>query len=93
MTLMEKAYQSLREGIVSGELPPDSPLRLNALSERYGVGFSPLREALNRLHGERLVEQASLKGFRVAPLSIDAMWDTIRTRMHIECEAPGDCPG
>lgn len=87
MTQLEKAYQSLRDGIVSGELPPDSPLRLNALSTRYGVGYSPLREALNRLHGERLVTAESLRGFRVAPLSLDAMWDTIRTRILIETEA------
>ncbi len=87
MTQLEKAYQSLRDGIVSGDLPPGSPLRLNALSERYGVGYSPLREALNRLHGERLVTAESLRGFRVAPLSLDAMWDTIRTRILIETEA------
>ena len=87
MTQLEKAYGSLRRGIVCGELEPGSPLRLAALGERYGVGFSPLREALNRLHGERLVELESLRGFRVAPISLAAMWDTINTRILTETEA------
>jgi DNA-binding GntR family transcriptional regulator len=39
-------------------------LRLAELSERYGMGFSPLREALNRLQAERLVTAESLRGFK-----------------------------
>jgi GntR family transcriptional regulator, carbon starvation induced regulator len=87
MTLADTAYRNLRGDIVSGALAPGSPLRLSGLSGRYGIGFSPLREALNRLQGERLVVSESLRGFRVAPLSLDAMRDTIRTRILIESEA------
>ena len=45
MTLSEQAYANLRNDIVRGTFRPDSPLRLAELSERYGMGFSPLREA------------------------------------------------
>lgn len=86
-TLTENAYQKLRWDIVSGTLEAGSPLRLEDLKQRYGFGYSPLREALNRLHGERLVMSVALRGFTVAPLSLTEMWDAIDTRIHIESEA------
>lgn len=87
MTLAEKAYDGLRRDIVAGQLKPGAPLRMAQLSERYGMGFSPLREALNRLQAERLVTSVALKGFSVAPLSMDEMWDATNTRILIESRA------
>ncbi|TXI05778.1 MAG: FCD domain-containing protein [Pseudorhodobacter sp.] len=87
MTLAEKAYDALRRDIVSGALKPGAPLRMAQLSERYGMGFSPLREALNRLQAERLVTSVALKGFSVAPLSMEEMWDATNTRILIESRA------
>src|SRR5690349_371640 len=87
MTLAEKAYDALRHDIIRGAFAPESPLRLADLSERYGMGFSPLREALNRLQAERLVTAESLRGFRVAPPSPDELHDAIALRIQIESEA------
>ena len=87
MTLAEKAYDSLRRDIVAGLLKPGAPLRMAQLSDRYGMGFSPLREALNRLQAERLVTSVALKGFSVAPLSMEEMWDATNTRILIESRA------
>jgi GntR family carbon starvation induced transcriptional regulator len=87
MTLAEKAYDALRHDIIRGELAPGRPLRLADLSQRYGMGFSPLREALNRLQAERLVMAESLRGFRVAPLSLDELHDAMALRIVIETEA------
>lgn len=87
MTLAEQAYNDLRHDIIRGELIPASPLRLADLSQRYGMGFSPLREALNRLQAERLVTAESLRGFRVAPLSLDELQDVTSVRILIETEA------
>jgi len=87
MTLAEKAYDALRRDIVSGALKPGAPLRMAQLSDRYGMGFSPLREALNRLQAERLVTSVALKGFSVAPLSMAEMWDAKNTRILIESRA------
>jgi len=86
-TLSRVAYQRLREDILSGNLQPDQPLRLEFLRERYGLSFSPLREALNQLQVERLVALTSKRGFRVAPVSLKEMWDAINTRILIETEA------
>jgi GntR family carbon starvation induced transcriptional regulator len=87
MTLAEKAYDALRHDIIRGALAAERPLRLAELSERYGMGFSPLREALNRLQAERLVTAESLRGFRVAPLSLEELHDAVALRILIETEA------
>jgi GntR family transcriptional regulator, carbon starvation induced regulator len=86
-TLGEAAYQHLRADIVSGVLEAGKPLRLEALRQRYGLSFSPLREALKRLQSERLVLSTALRGFSVAPLSREEMKDATETRILIECEA------
>ena len=87
MTLADNAYTRIRQDIVNGTLLPDHPLRMEALKERYGIGYSPLREALNRLQSERVVVVTPLRGFTVAPVSLDQMWDVIETRIHIETRA------
>ena len=86
-SLSRVAYQKLRGEILSGTFGPDMPLRLEFLRERYGISFSPLREALNQLQVERLVSATSKRGFRVAPVSLEEMWDAINTRILIETEA------
>lgn len=86
-TLGEAAYQRLRADIVAGGLEAGKPLRLEALRQRYGLSYSPLREALMRLQSERLVLSTALRGFSVAPLSREEMKDATETRILIECEA------
>ncbi len=86
-TLAEVAYRRLREDIVHNVFEPGMPLHLELLKQRYGLSFSPLREALNRLQTERLVVTATLRGFSVAPVSVEEMWDATETRILIECEA------
>ena len=86
-TLAQSAYRHLREDILRGALPAGQPLRLEQLKARYGVSFSPLREAMNRLLAERLLVTAPARGFAVAPLSWDELHDTTETRILIETEA------
>lgn len=86
-TLAEQAYDELKRDILSGELAPGLALRLEFLKQRYQLSFTPLREALNRLHSERLVDSVALKGFRVAPLSLKEMQDSMSIRTLIDCEA------
>ncbi len=87
MTLAETAYQSLRTDIVRGAIAPGSALKMAELSARYDMGFSPLREALSRLHGERLVKAESLRGFRVSDLSLVEFEDALQARLLVETEA------
>jgi len=87
ITLAEQVHRKLRADIVSGAIPPSQALRLEYLKRRYGISYSPLREALNRLHSEQLVVSTTSRGFRVAPFSETEMWDAIETRILIDCEA------
>jgi GntR family transcriptional regulator, carbon starvation induced regulator len=87
VSLADRAYSVLRRDILDGVFHPGQPLRLEALKERYGLSFSPIREALTRLSSDHLVVLSSLRGFKVAPVSLDEMWDLIATRLLIEREA------
>jgi DNA-binding GntR family transcriptional regulator len=79
-TLASSTYASLRRDIIDGAIPAGSQLRVRQLCERYGVGFSPIREALNRLASDGLVQQIDLRGFTVTPLSRTELEEITRTR-------------
>lgn len=83
-TLTSAAVTRLRNDILSTAHPPGERLRLDALKAQYGVGFSPLREALIQLSAEGLVELEEQRGFRVAPVSLDDLSDVTNTRIAIE---------
>ncbi|MBX6316963.1 GntR family transcriptional regulator [Pigmentiphaga sp.] len=87
ITLAEQVYRALRRDLISGEIEPGQSLRLEFLKQRYGISFSPIREALNRLQSERMVVSTASRGFRVAPFSREEMWDAAETRILIDCEA------
>jgi len=54
-SLTSLAFERLRCDILAGELLPAERLRIQALSERYQVGATAIREALSRLVTEGLV--------------------------------------
>lgn len=79
-TRTTEVYEQLRQAIVRGELLPGEKLRIEALGQRFDVGSSPLREALNRLSSEGLVMQREQRGFTVSPVSRDELLELTRTR-------------
>lgn len=87
VTASEVALRLLQRDIVSGALEPDSKLKLRILKERYGIGSSPMREALAQLAAQGLVRQSSQRGFRVPPISAAHLLDITRSRQLIEVEA------
>lgn len=66
---VETAYQRvanlLRVEIINGEIPLGGWLRMAAIGERFGVSVQPVREALQQLEGEGLVELIPNHGARV----------------------------
>jgi DNA-binding GntR family transcriptional regulator len=79
-TLASDITEELRRDIISGSLAPGGKIRLREVAERFGVGMSPVREALNRLSRDRLVNQSDLRGFRVAPISESELDELMRAR-------------
>ena len=74
----------LRADLLSGLWAPGHKLRMHQLKERYQVGASPLREALNRLASEQLVVHNDQRGFCVAQASAEGLEDLVRTRIAVE---------
>jgi DNA-binding GntR family transcriptional regulator len=77
-------FRSLRSDIVNGSLKAGSRLRFIELQARYGIGTSPIREALSRLAADRLVIQEVNRGFSVPPLSLEDFADITALRLSLE---------
>jgi DNA-binding GntR family transcriptional regulator len=74
-------YDDLRELIVAGDLPPK--FSESELAERLNVSRTPVREALERLHGDGLVD-ARGRGVRLISLSEQELRHVYRVRAALE---------
>lgn len=80
-------YDRLREEILSCALSPGKAFRESEIAERFGVSKSPIRDALQRLELEGLVEIEPRRGHRVAPISISDAKDILELRELLEAGA------
>jgi len=76
-------YARIHAEIVGGKLPPGTVLIPAALSERFGVSRTPVREALIRLEHEGLVERAT-RGFLVRRRSPEDVLEICEARIALE---------
>lgn len=83
-TKASNVLEALYADISSGFFAPGDKLQMENLKERYGVGYSPLREALSRLTANGLVLSQDQRGFCVAALSIDELRDIYFMRFKLE---------
>lgn len=83
----ELAYRRIRADIVFGRLAPAQRLKLDDLREVYGTSIGTLREILNRLSSEGLVEAEGQKGFMVAPVSAGNFGEIAGLRLLLEGHA------
>jgi DNA-binding GntR family transcriptional regulator len=74
-TLSDQAYRALRAEITSGELKPGQRVTERALADHLGVSPTPVREALQRLEHERLIERDAVRSIRVAQPSVTRMYE------------------
>ncbi len=84
-SLTSLAVERLRGDILSGLLRPAERLRIQALSERYEIGATAIREALSRLVTDGLVDSEDQRGFCVTPVSREDLVDLTETRVQVEC--------
>ncbi|BCJ89919.1 GntR family transcriptional regulator [Terrihabitans soli] len=73
-------YSRLREDIMTGALQPGSRVTIRDLCDRFEVGLSPMREALNRIIAERLILQSDTRRLQIAPLTIKDLHELTKTR-------------
>lgn len=84
MTRNEWVTARLRQSILSGELAPEARLKAESLAEEWGVSPTPVRESLQRLASDGLVELAPGRGARVASLSLKEMVEIYSIRLMLE---------
>jgi DNA-binding GntR family transcriptional regulator len=83
-TQASTVYDRLREDLLSGVLQPGRKLQMRFLIEMYQTGQTPLREALNRLTADGLVECREQRGFYVAKISLSELAELTKTRCWVE---------
>jgi DNA-binding GntR family transcriptional regulator len=84
---VDQAYRAIKHRIVSGELGPDSQLKIDVLSRDLGVSSSPIREALRRLEHEKWVAVIPYRGAFVRPLDEAEVRELYEIREIIELAA------
>ena len=82
--MAEAALDELQDSILSGELAPGAPLRLEELATRLGMSISPVREAVRRLESLGLAVHVPHRGARVSELALDDLRDTYEVRLVLE---------
>ena len=85
--IRQKVLESIRQDILSCDLQPGEELRENDLARRYSVSKSPVREALQHLQFEGLVETETRRGHRVSPISVSDAQDILEMRETLEVAA------
>jgi len=82
-TLASVVAEKLRRRIVTGQLRPHEQLRVGELARGFESAISPVREALNRLSSEGLVEARDMRGFFVAPASLTELREITGARCQL----------
>jgi DNA-binding GntR family transcriptional regulator len=70
-TLASKVYESVRQGILSGDLQPGQPVSRRRIATELKMSSLPVASAFQRLEFEGLLESRPRAGTRVRTLSLD----------------------
>ncbi|MFC5063331.1 GntR family transcriptional regulator [Actinomycetospora atypica] len=93
----ELAYEVLHRGIATGEYPPGTWVREDEVVARAGVSRTPVREALQRLQTEGMVELVRHRGALVVGWTAQDLDDLYDLRVVLEAygarRAAGCCAG
>jgi DNA-binding GntR family transcriptional regulator len=83
-SLTAQAYELIEELIVKLELRPGTAVSEAELSARLGIGRTPVREALQRLAREHLVQILPQRGVLVSELDIKRQLRLLEVRREVE---------
>jgi DNA-binding GntR family transcriptional regulator len=83
----DRAYDELRDRIVTLRLAPGTVLREDALMQEMGIGRTPLREAVKRLALENLVAVQPRRGTFVTPVEAADIVNITEVRAELESYA------
>lgn len=93
--VLEPTYRILKRKLMEGVWPPGEKLEALRLADDLGVSMTPVRDCLNRLAGERLVNMHPGEGYRVPDLGEHALREMIelhRLLLEAAIAAHQNCP-
>ena len=83
-SMAEQAYRLLEEQLVTLKIPPGELVAERDLMERAGIGRTPVREAIQRLSSEGLLQVLPRKGLMVTPLRRSDLLQIVEARRVLE---------
>ena len=81
---VERAYRSLKAGIVEGRYRPGAPLSEVGLAFEHGMSRTPIREGLARLWQEGYLDRVVGHGYFVGRVTVQQIHDTFDVRRLLE---------
>ena len=83
-TLAEHVFRRILDAIVKGDIAPGSKISEPELARTYGISRGPLREAIHRLEGQKLLVRVPHVGARVVSLSHAELIELYEIRESLE---------
>ena len=76
--VLEPTYRRLKNALLEGRFQAGAKLEAMRLADDFGVSMTPVRDSLNQLVGEGLVDLTPGEGFRVPLLTEQALRDILQ---------------
>jgi DNA-binding GntR family transcriptional regulator len=86
-SLAGKAYEIVKGEIITCALEPGQQIVQSRLAERYQIGLTPVREALQRLAQEGFVQPIPRFGYIVSPITLSDVREIFELRSIVESSA------
>jgi DNA-binding GntR family transcriptional regulator len=86
-TIAASIAESMAERIISGALPPHTPLRQDHVAREFNSSHVPVREAFRQLEAQHLAVSVPRRGVRVAPLDATSVREIAEMRAALEVVA------
>ncbi|WP_418540851.1 GntR family transcriptional regulator [Massilistercora timonensis] len=88
-SLSERAYESIKDAIVTGEFQPGQILTEEQLAGELAISRTPVRTAVKQLEYEGLVEVNPSRNIIVAKITEKDIQDAVEARRLVEVEVAG----
>lgn len=83
-SLVDTAYDKIRSDLSANILKPGEKIIFQDLVKRYEISETPIKQALNRMVVEGLVESIPRRGMRIRPISVKDYNETMDIRYMLE---------
>ena len=82
--LSDAVYAGIKKAILTGNIAPGSWLQEEQIAQQLSISRTPVREAINRLHGEGLLILVYRKGWMTIDLTSDQLDSLYEVREKVE---------